>query len=255
MTASARQSDILKLVRQQGSCTIVELAERLAVSDETIRRNVKPLVSEGLVLKVHGGIILPHQFREPPIQRRMLENREAKERIAALVAEQVQDGDSLVIDSGSTTVYVARALSEHSNLVVVTNSTRIAGILAAGTGNQVFMAGGELRSHDAAAFGAETLEFIQRFRVGHAILSIGAVNATQGFMDHYLCEAEFSRAAMAQAERCIVAADSSKFDRSVLVQVCPLDAVDLLVPDTLPQPELARSLEAADLEVRVADRA
>ena len=252
MTVLARQSDILKLVRQQGSCSIVELAERLDVSDETIRRNVKPLVSEGLVLKVHGGIILPHQFREPPIQRRMLENKEAKEQIAARIAQQVQDGDSLVIDSGSTTVYVAQALSEHSNLVVVTNSTQIAGMLAAGTDNHVFMAGGELRSHDAAAFGAETLEFIRRFRVRHAVLSMGAVNATQGFMDHYLCEAEFSLAAMAVAERCIVAADSSKFDRGALVQVCPLDEVDLLVTDTLPGHELTRSLEAANVDVRVA---
>ena len=73
-------------------------------------------------------------------------------------------------------------------------------------------------------------------------------------MDYYLCEAEFSRAAMTQAERCIVAADSSKFDRSTLVQVCPLDAVDLLVSDAPPGPDLARGLEAAGVEVQVADR-
>ena len=254
MTVSVRQSKILKLVRQQGSCTVVELSERLEVSDETIRRNVKPLVSEGLVIKVHGGIILPHRFEESPIQRRMLDNREAKERIAAVVAQQVQDGDSLVLDTGSTTIYVARALSGHSNLVVVTNSTRIAATLASGTGNRVFMAGGELRSHDAAAFGAETVEFVRRFQVRHAILSMGAVHAAQGCMDYYLCEAEFSRAAMTQAERCIVAADSSKFDRSTLVQVCPLDAVDLLVSDAPPGPDLARGLEAAGVEVQVADR-
>ena len=254
MTVSVRQSEILKLVRQRESCTIAELAERLEVSDETIRRNVKPLVSEGLVLKVHGGIILPHRFREPPIQRRMLDNRDAKERIAALVAQQVQDGDSLVLDTGSTTIYVARALSEHSNLVVVTNSTRIAGTLAAGIENRVFLAGGELRSHDAAAFGAETVDFIRRFRVRHAILSMGALHAAHGFMDYYLCEAEFSRAAMAQAERCIVAADSSKFDHSTLVRVCPLDAVDLLVTDSLPGPDLTRGLEAAGVAIHVADR-
>ena len=253
MTVSARQSDILKFVRQRGSCTIAELAERLQVSDETIRRNVKPLVSEGLVLKVHGGIILPHQFREPPIQRRMLDDREAKERIAANVARHVQDGDSLVLDVGSTTVYVAQALREHSNLVVVTNSTRIAGILAAGTDNKVFMAGGELRSQDAAAFGSETVDFVRRFRVRHAILSMGAVSATQGFTYHYLCEAEFSRAAMAQAERRTVVADSSKFDRVALAQLCPLDGVDVLVTDAYPRPDLARALDAAGVDIEVAD--
>ena len=82
----------------------------------------------------------------------------------------------------------------------------------------------------------------------------GAVHATHGFMDYYLCEAEFSRAAMAQAERCIVAADSSKFDRSTLVRVCPLDAVDLLVTDALPGPDLTRGLEAAGVAIHVADR-
>lgn len=252
MTVSARQSDILKYVRQRGSCTIVELAERLQVSDETIRRNVKPLVSEGLVLKVHGGIVLPHQFRESPIQRRMLENRESKERIAAHVATHVQDGDSLVLDVGSTTLCVAQALRERSSLVVVTNSTQIAGILAAGTDNRVFMAGGELRSHDAAAFGSEAVDFVRRFRVRHAILSVGGVSATQGFMYHYLSEAEFSRAAKAQAERCTVVADSSKLDRVALAQLCPLEGVDVLVTEAYPRPSLARALDAAGVEIEVA---
>ena len=83
---------------------------------------------------------------------------------------------------------------------------------------------------------------------------MGAVNAVQGFMYYYLCEAEFARAAMAQTERCIVAADSSKFDRSALVQFCPLDAVDLLVTDARPRSDLARELEAAGVEVEVVDR-
>lgn len=252
MAVSVRQSEILKLVRQQGSCTIGDLAERLAVSDETIRRNVKPLVSAGLVLKVHGGIILPDRFREPPIQRRMLDHKEAKERIAALVARQIQDGDSLVIDTGSTTTYVAKALMDHSNLVVVTNSTQIAGTLATRNGNRVFMAGGELRAHDAAAFGAETIDFVRRFQVRYAVLSIGAVHAVQGFMVYHLCEAEISRAAIAQSERCIVAADCSKFERSTLVRVCALDKVDLLVTDATPPPALAQQLAAAGVEVQVA---
>ncbi|MGF1609212.1 MAG: DeoR/GlpR family DNA-binding transcription regulator [Kiloniellales bacterium] len=253
MAVSVRQSEILRLVRQQGSCTIGELAERLAVSDETIRRNVKPLVSEGLVLKVHGGIILPDRFQEAPIQRRMQDHREAKERIAALVARQIRDGDSLILDTGSTTTYVAKALMEHSNLVVVTNSPQIAGTLATRNGNRVFMAGGELRAHDAAAFGAETIDFVRRFQLRTAILSMGAVHAEQGFMVYHLCEAEFSRAAIGQSERCIVAADSSKFDHSTLARVCPLDEVDLLVTEAAPPPALAHSLAAAQVEVLVAD--
>lgn len=255
MAVSVRQSEILKLVRQQGSCTIGDLAARLQVSDETIRRNVKPLVSEGLVLKVHGGIILPDRFHEPPIQRRMLDHKEAKESIAARVAELVRDGDSLILDTGSTTTYVARALMDHSNLVVVTNSPQIAGYLATRNGNRVFMAGGELRAHDAAAFGAETIDFVRRFQVRFAILSIGAVDAARGFMVYHLCEAEYSRAAMAQAERSIVVSDHTKFDRNSLVQICALQTIDTLVTDNPPAPELASSLAAAGVEVLLADKA
>lgn len=255
MAVSVRQTEILKLVRQQGSCTIGDLAERLQVSDETIRRNVKPLVSEGLVLKVHGGIILPDRFHEPPIQRRMLDNQTAKERIADGVARQIQDGDSLILDTGSTTTYVAKALANHANLVVITNSPHIAGLLATRNGNRVFMAGGELREHDAAAFGAGTIDFIKRFEVRFAVLSMWAVHPDKGFMVYHLCEAEFSRAAISQAERCIVAADCSKFERRSLVRVCDLATADMLVTDSVPDSRLARSLADADVEVLVTQEA
>lgn len=255
MTVSVRQSEILKLVRQRGSCTIGDLAQRLRVSDETIRRNVKPLVSEGLVLKVHGGIILPDRFNEPPIQRRMQDQRDAKERIADLVAAQIHNGDSLILDTGSTTTYVARALVEHSNLVVVTNSSQIASFLATRNGNRVFMAGGELRAHDGAAFGADTLDFVRRFQVRTAILSMGALHPEKGFMVYHLCEAEFSRAALAQAEQSIAVVDSSKFDRSSLVKVCELDAIDQLVTDSPPDRELAQGLAVAGVTVQVAEQA
>ena len=252
MHLSVRQSEILRQVRQRGSCTIGDLASHLKVSDETIRRHVKPLVTEGLVRRVHGGIVLPDPYNEPPIQRRLLEQPEAKERIAAVVAASIKDGDSLVIDTGSTTTYVARALLEHSNLVVVTNSAQIAGLLACRHGNRVFMAGGELRPHDAAAFGPDTTDFVRRFEVQHAILSMGAIHADKGFMVYHLCEAEFSQAAIGQAERVIVAADSTKFDRSSLVRVCAPEAIDLLVTERRPAAELARRLAEAEVEVRVA---
>ena len=83
----------MQTVRLHGACTIGELAAQLQVSDETIRRNVKPLVSRGLILKVHGGIALPEQLQEPPFQRRMLEHRDAKQRVAALAAEQIENGE------------------------------------------------------------------------------------------------------------------------------------------------------------------
>lgn len=252
MFSSKRQADILEAVRLRGSCTIGELAAQFAVSDETIRRSVKPLVSRGLVLKVHGGIVLPEHLQEPSYQRRMLENREAKQRIAASAAAHIRDGDSLMLDTGSTTAYVALALARHSNLTVVTNSVEIARTLATRNSNRVYLAGGELRSDDAAAFGPGAHEFVRQFEVKHAVLSIGAISASAAFMNFHLCEGEFSRAVVEQAERVVVVADQSKFGRKGMVKVCDADRVDVLVTDARPPPPLARLLEDAGVDILVA---
>jgi DeoR family glycerol-3-phosphate regulon repressor len=248
-----REAQILDAVRLRRSCSIGELASQLEVSDETIRRSIRPLVERGLVLRVHGGIVLPDPLQEPPFLRRMQESRAAKQRIAALAARQVHDGDSLILDNGSTTAYLALALAGHANLVIVTNSAEIARMLATRNGNRVYMAGGELRADDAAAFGPAAHEFVEQFEVQHAFLSVGAISVDNGFMDFHLCEAEFSRVAMRRAERVMVIADSSKFGRKGFVRVCGFESVDLLVTDAVPPPDLSGGFRESELQVLVAN--
>lgn len=252
MQASRHQGEILRLVQTHGSCTVLDLARRLAVSDETIRRHIRPLVERGLVVRVHGGIMLPERLQEAPFERRMQENADAKRRIARRAAEMIRDGDALMLDTGSTTTFVAQALTGHSRLLVVTNSTEIARILATRNGNRVFMAGGELRADDAAAFGTEAQAFVAQFQVRCTVLSMGAIHHELGFMDYHLCEAEFSRAAIAQAEQVVVVADSSKFGRRGFVKVCDAERIDRLITEARPEPPLAATLSAAGVEVMIA---
>ncbi len=253
MAITSRTVEIQRLVRLHGSCSITDLAEQLQVSDETVRRNVKPLVAKGLVLKVHGGIMLPDRIEELPFQKRMQENKELKQRIGALAARQIKDGDSLILDGGATTVYVALALAlpGHRNLHVVTNSTEIARTLAPRNDNHVYMAGGDLRADDASAFGTQAQAFIRQFQVRHAILSMGAINLL-GFMDQHPCEAELAQAAIAQAERVIVVADHTKFGRDGSVKVCDSGDIDMLITDAPPPASLAKRLAESDIEVLVA---
>ncbi len=251
MHLSKRQSAILDVVRLHGSFSVRDLAERMSVSDETIRRAVKQLSARGLVRKVHGAVELPDGEGEPPFERRMRVCASAKRAIAARAAKFVADGDSLMLDTGSTTAYVAQALARHANLTVVTNSAEIARTLATRNGNRVFMAGGELRADDAAAFGPAALAFIGQFKVRTAILSIGAIHAEQGLMDYHLCEGEFSRAVMACAERTLVVADHSKFGRSGFVQVCPVEDIDVLITDLPPPAPFSTRLQGAGVEVVV----
>ena len=252
MQLQKRQNEILASVRSRGACSIVELARQLKVSDETIRRNIKPLVHQGLIEKVHGGIILSQkQEPEPPFEKRMNEHVEAKQTISALVAEIIEDGDSIMLDTGTTTAYVARALADHRNLSVVTNCTEIARTLAREASNRVHLCGGALRADDWATFGSAAIDFVRQFHVNYAILSIGGVTADGCFMDYHLEEAEFSRAVIAQAKKTIVVADHGKFGIPNFIKVCDFDQVDVVVVEHPPPASILDALREAAVAVIV----
>ncbi len=244
-----RQSDILQAVRETGSCNITDLAEQLNVSTETIRRNIKPLIESGAVLRFHGGIMVPERQEEPPFAKRMLVNRAAKREVANLVCDLIHDGDSLILDNGTTTTYVAEALARHSRLVVVTNSAEIACRLAARNNNRVFMAGGELSGDDASAFGPASLEFLKQFDVRCALISVGGITSRGELADFHLFEAEFARAAMAQAQENWVITDHSKFGREAPVRVCELGAVNKIISDQPPPADFYTRCETAGVRI------
>ena len=254
MNTTQRQLEILDVLRAQGSSRIGDLASRLAVSEETIRRNVRLLASQGLVRKVHGGVHLPELLQEPSFQFRMNEQRSAKERIAERVASMIGDGDSIILDVGTTTAYVANALRNRRDLCVVTNSISVAHILAPRKGNRVFLAGGELRAHDGGAFGIEAHAFVRQFDVQFAVLSVSAIDDTNGFMVYDMQEADFSRVVIERAQKVIVAADSTKFERRgrAPVRLVEPSVVDCLVTDATPPASIATLLREAGVAVMLA---
>jgi DeoR family glycerol-3-phosphate regulon repressor len=252
MNHSKRHGEILRLVQEAGTITIADLAAKLNVSLETVRRDVKPLATDGSVLKMHGAIGLPALAGEAPFERRMRENAEAKRAIARAVAGSIRDGESVMLDTGTTTSFVARELQSHRRLTVITNSSDIARTLATVNGNKVYMAGGELRSDSGAAFGGSAVDFVSRFSVNHAVISTGAVDAVMGVMDYNLEEAEFARMVLSRGARRIVVTDHTKFGRQGLVQVCGFDGFGELFTDRAPPADVASALEAGDVVLTVA---
>lgn len=247
------QAAILQALRRAGGALrISALADTLAVSEETIRRNVKWLERTGTVEKHHGGARLRDMADEGDFRDRLQRNPQAKQCIARTVAGLIPDGSSLFLDVGSTTAFIADALRDHSELVVVTNSVSVAYKLATRNGNRVFMAGGELRAHDGGAFGTEAMAFAHNFKTDYAILSAAAVNAQDGLMLFDLEEALFTRAILANAKRRIVAADSSKFNRRAPITVCAPEMIDLIVTEALPPTELRMAAEIWGTEVQIA---
>jgi DeoR family glycerol-3-phosphate regulon repressor len=182
----------------------------------------------------------------------MLEYRDEKQKIALKVVSLVKDGDSLMLDAGSTTAYIAQALCVKKNLTVITNSAQIASILAPITGNRIFMAGSELRSHDTAAFGVNALNVFKQFDVKFAILSVTAIHDQRGFMVQQQFEAELSRMLMERADVSIFAADHSKFGQKALVQVCPPNQVDMLITDASPPDKVIHSFQGWGVDIILA---
>jgi len=247
-----REQEILREVqRAGGSCRIGYLARQLKVSDETIRRNIKTLEASGLVKKVHGGVSLAGMVSvvEPPFQRRMDRHADSKKILATKVATMIKNGESLFLDVGSTMAYLAESLQNHHDLYVVTNSITVAQLLTGRNNNRVFLAGGELRGLDGAAFGQDAISFINRFNVKYAIMSVAAINAPSGFMLYDLQESEISTAASIQAQISVVVADSSKFGNRAPITMSAQKEINILVTNAPPDEDIAVMLEQNEISL------
>lgn len=249
---SKRHGRILEILDSEGTVTIATLAHRLDVSTETVRRDLRPLAARGEVVRMHGAVGLATAASEAPFQRRMSENALAKQRIARAAAALVRNGDSLLLDTGTTTSFLARALHGHERLDIVTNSTDAARILAGHGGNRVFLVGGRMNGDSGAVLGAEAIAAVSGFRAEHAIISAGAI-APRGIMDFDPDEAAFARALLGCGRRRTVVSDANKFGSEALVVVCALAGIDRLVTDAAPPSDLAEALDEAQVEVTVAE--
>jgi DeoR family glycerol-3-phosphate regulon repressor len=248
----SRHTEILRLLRQHGSLSVADLAQSLRVSEETIRRDAVPLEQRGEISKLHGSLALPQHFGEAPFERRMREQATEKLAIARAAVDLIKDGDSLIIDTGSTTHFFARELRLRRNLTVITNSTEIARTLAAVHGNTIYLAGGEMRSDDGASYGPTAVDFIARCTVQHAILSIGALDPLVGAMDATLDEAEYGAMALSRARNRVILADSSKFGQAALVKVCEYKQVHAIVTNAAPEAEFQAVLREAGTQLVIA---
>lgn len=249
---STRHIAILAFIRTQGTATVADLAKNLNVSEETIRRDAKILQEKSEVLKLHGALALPYLVGEAPFERRLREHADAKRAIAKCALQFVDDGDSIMIDTGTTTSIFAQELRVKRNLTIVTNSSDIARTLATVNGNTVYMAGGELKADNGAAFGPPAVEFFARFRVKHAFISIGAIDAKDGPMDAELSEAEIAFTALMRADNRVILSDSSKFGKTALVKVCDFSLINRLVTNAEPDTALSAVLSGAGVLVTVA---
>ena len=232
---SFRKSQILELARHEGMVTVEELAARFDVTTQTIRRDLTELSDAGRLERVHGGAIMPAELRNPSYRARRVMQEDAKEAIAKLCARQIPANASVLLNIGTSTEAVARALSTRENLTVVTNNLNVADILAANESCRIIVTGGMLRREDGGLVGDLTTDTIRQFKVDYAVIGTSALDLDGNLLEFDLQEVRASRAIIEFSARTFVVVDKSKLDRSAPVRIASLREVDAVFTDGLPE--------------------
>ena len=248
MLAQERRNQLLELVRSRGFASLPELAKTLDVSELTIRRDVEQLEEQGSASRIHGGVLyagtspkLVHFDSRQPVQW------EQKQRIARRAAALVEEGDTLVLDGGSTTYELARLLVGKP-VHVVTNSLPVANLFVSDTASDLVVIGGNICPRTGVSQGPLADQMIATLRVRKTILSVAAIN-DEGFFNNNLLLVQTERAMMHAADEVIVVADSSKLGHRAMAKLCELNAVQYLVVDEGMSDAWRQRMEAEGVKV------
>ena len=250
MKPKERRSGILDIIRQEGRVSVDRLVTEFSSSAETIRRDLNKLSKSGKIQKIHGGAMLPGPSGEGPYQQRMGENVKAKRLVAQKACELILPGDTVFIDTGSSTLSFAEEIIRIDNLTVITNSAEIARVVStSANGARVYLLGGEYNSDNHETTGSMAVAQLNCIHANHAVLATGGIDATAGVMDFDLGEATVARAMLSRAENAIVLADSSKFSRIAPFVIGQWDQFNQIVCDSLPGHLLTEALNQHKVEI------
>jgi DeoR family glycerol-3-phosphate regulon repressor len=249
MSPSIRQASVREFVSKRGEASVDQLALKFDTSSETIRRDLTALADAGQLRKVHGGARAIAPRGEGGFEARMRRNTLAKHMIAEKTAKLIKPGQTLFLDTGSTTLICAEALAKIKNLTVITNATRIAAVFAAGSGGAtIYLLGGLYRGDNAQTVGAGAVAEVGSYQADIAILTAGAVNCA-GMMDFSKQEAMVAKAMAAASKSVIALADHSKLSKRAPFKACDLADINFLISDRAPDDALTQSLSAAGVEI------
>jgi DeoR family transcriptional regulator of aga operon len=253
MNPSDRRQLCLEKLAEQGEVTVAELSRATDVSEMTTRRDLEQLEREGLLKRVHGGAISRvSRGYEPPFALRNGRGEDVKARIGKLAATLVAENETLIIDVGTTTLALARSLTEAAGLTVVTPSLRAAAALSLNDDLRIIVTGGITRPGEQSLIGDLAERAFAELHCDTVFLGAGGVEAKAGVTEFNLEDTRVKRAALDSARRCVVLADATKLGTVALAAVCPLDRVDVLVTDSSASDEALAPIRESGVEVLTA---
>lgn len=250
MLAIERKNEILATLQKEQRVLVSELAQQYNVTEETIRRDLEKLEKEGFVKKTYGGAVLnTNTNMDLPLRIREKTNKKEKQFIAKLVAGLISVGESIMLDSSSTSLMVARNLKQLKKLTVITNSVEVLLELAGCKGVHVISTGGILRDASLSLVGKTAERTLRNYNVDKAVISCKGMDIERGITESNEDESEVKNRMRYCAKTTILAIDSSKFDYVSFVRVTDLKKGDVIVSDSMEQDKWKQYFEERKIEV------
>lgn len=249
---SDRRQKMMVMLQERGSVQVLGLSDLFGVSTQTIRKDLHYLESRGVATRCYGGAIYAQALgsaAEPAVEAKWSLHANEKEAIGRRAAAMVVPGDSIILDSGTTTAYVARHLPDSEDITVVTNDAGVLTELMAKKRVQIVMLGGALRRKNMAFYGAQTVAAMEELLVDKLFLGVDGIDMEGGITTHFENEALLNRLMVKKATEVIAVTDSSKFGRKCLHKIIGVEDLDVLITDQGAPDEVIDGARRLDIEV------
>lgn len=246
-----RQDKLLQLVIDKGYCTVEELAELLEVSTQTIRRDIKKLSEERLIVRHHGGASSPSSTINLDYEIRKVSETDEKNAIGKRIAEVIPDNSTVFITIGTTAEVIASHLLKKNDLQIVTNSLRVANILHSNKSFDVLIPSGKIRASNGGVIGTEALDFISNFRFDYMITSAGSMDLDGTLLEYDLNETAVAQSVMSSARNVFVALDSTKFVPKGSIELGNIKDATVFFTDEEPPADIKEMLDSSKVQVEI----
>jgi DeoR/GlpR family transcriptional regulator of sugar metabolism len=249
MLPNQRREKILELIREDGHAKVMDLSRIFKVTEVTIRQDLEKLEKDGDVIREHGGAYLKNidlNVRNFSLQNQ--NNLHEKQIIARKTLEFIEDGDTIILDSGSTTTEIAKLISGFKNLTVITNALNIALILGAQAGINVIVTGGEFKAPTLSLTGQKAADFFQNLHVDKLFLATAGIALKSGLTYPGISDICVKRAMIESANEIYLVADSSKIGKNSFASLGALSLINYLITDSKIKQEDVKWLKEFDVQ-------
>ena len=227
-----RREKIIRLVSEQGKAGVEELSTRFSVSAVTIRNDLNYLNKKGFLIRSRGGAIAcKYNTTELPLEEKHTKNLSIKQKISQAAVSLISNGDTVILDSGTTTQEIARRLDSHENLIVMTNGLNVANELSRHKKIEMMMTGGHYRQKSMSFYGAQAEESLKQLRFDKVFLGVDGYDIEAGITTHFDPEARLNRLMCQCSRETIIVTDSSKFEKRGFQIILPFDQAGTLITD------------------------